>query len=477
MIKQTLLCLIVSGLVLTLPMLPWGRVSTAATGRPAPRNPDVQVVHTLPNTTERVSVDSNGQEGNWLSRGPAISADGRYVAFYSLATNLVISDTNDAWDVFVHDRETGATEQVSVDSNGQQGDFSSLYLDLSADGLYLAFHSYATNLVLSDTNDTADIFLHDRWSGVTEMVSLTSDEEQANGFSTSPAVSADGLYVAFRSYATNLGTFGGAYVRDRLLGVTEQVDVNATGEPGNDYTSNLDISADGRYIVFDSYATNLVNGDTNAAKDVFVRDRLLGITERVSIASGGEESNDNSQQPAISDDGRYVIFHSYANNLVSGDTNGTPDVFVRDLNLGITGRISIDSSGQQGNGPSYAGDLSADGRYATFSSSASNLVPDDTNSQADVFVHDQLTRLTYRASVDPAGQEGNGGSGGPTISAEGGYIAFQSDADNLVANDTNGYEDIFVHQWEVQTSFLPVVLKSPTSLRPEHNRQPQFRPG
>jgi Tol biopolymer transport system component len=228
-------------------------------------------------STERVSVDSAGNQGNNGGDEPAISADGRFVAFVS-ADNLVPGDTNDNLDIFVHDRKTGATERVSVDSAGNQANVigSTSEAAISADGRFVAFNS-ANNLVPGDTNDNFDIFVHDRKTGATERVSVDSAGNQGNG----AAVAA--------------------------------------------------ISADGRFVAFQSVADNLVLGDTNGAIDVFVHDRKTGATERVSVDSAGNQANYESVSPAISGDGRFVAFVSLADNLVPGDTNGTYDVFVHQV--------------------------------------------------------------------------------------------------------------------------------------------------
>src|SRR5947207_7980736 len=257
-------------------------------------------------TTERVSVVSGGTEGNNASLGSALSADGRFVAFDSSATDLVAADTNGVSDVFVHDRQTGTTERVSVASDGAQGNGSSGLVTfafppaLSADGRFVAFVSFATNLVASDTNGATDVFVHDRQTGTTERVSVASD-----------------------------------------------------GTEGNAASAGATLSADGRFVAFHSAATDLVAGDTNGTTDVFVHDRQTGITERVSVASDGTEGNKASSYPALSADGRFVAFDSDATNLVAGDTNGTTDVFVHDRQTGTTERVSVPSGGRtQGNGKS-----------------------------------------------------------------------------------------------------------------------------
>jgi Tol biopolymer transport system component len=368
--------------------------------------------------TTRVSVASDGTQGNGGSSGgswgakPSISADGRYVAFVSSASNLVSGDTNDfcgyyhdenCMDVFVHDRQTGQTTRVSVASDGAQGNEESWNPSISADGRYVAFASEASNLVSGDTNDTNDAFVHDRQTGQTTRVSVASDGGQGNDWSGGPSISADGRYVAFESIASNLvsgdtndfcgyyhdDNCGDIFIHDRQTGQTTRVSVASDGTQGNEESTWLSISADGRYVAFASLASNLVSGDTNGGADVFVHDRQTGQTTRVSVASDGTQGNGDSYFPSISADGRYVAFSSYAGNLVSGDTNGEADIFVHDRQTGQTTRVSVASDDSQGNEESRWLSISADGRYVAFASEASNLVSGDTNGETDVFVHDR----------------------------------------------------------------------------------------
>ena len=284
---------------------------------------------------QRVSLSSRGSEGNgdcgyWAS----ISADGRYVAFQSLASNLVLNDTNDVDDIFVHDRQTGQTTRVSLSSGGSEGNGHCWDASISADGRYVAFHSLASNLVPDDTNGESDVFVHDRQTGETARVSLSSGGTEGNSSSGSPSISADGRYVAFVSLATNLvpgdNKFWDTFVHDRQTGQTTRVSMSSGGKKGNGGSGNPSISADGRYVAFNSDATNLVPGDTNGVVDVFVHDRQTGQTVRVSLSWDGSEGNDASCNPSISADGRYVAFWSDATNLVPDDTNGFPDIFVQD---------------------------------------------------------------------------------------------------------------------------------------------------
>ena len=294
----------------------------------------------------------------------------------------------------------------------------------------------------------------------TERVSVASDGTQSNGFqgngygSFASAISGDGRFVAFRSFANNLvpGDTNlvccDVFVHDRQTGVTERVSVASNGTQSNGQgEGDIAISADGRFVAFGSEATSLVPGDTNGRPDVFVRDRQTGTTERVSVASNGTQANGYGAPPlAISADGRFVAFRSFATNLVPGDTNGLDDVFVHDRQTGMTERVNVASDGAQANAGGGSGSISADGRFVAFTSFATNLVPGDTNAVGDVFVHDRQTGMTERVSVVSDGTEGNDSSGDDSvaISADGQFVAFDSNATNLVPNDTNETRDIFV---------------------------------
>ena len=340
---------------------------------------------------ERVSVAGDGTQGDGDSLVPSLSADGRFVAFESGARNLAPGDANGATDIFVHDRQSGATELVSVADGGGGGNRDSLDPSLSADGRIVIFRSNADNLVPGDANGTTDLFVRDLQAGTTELVSVASDGTQANTYSFESSLSADGRFVAFRSLADNL-----------------------------------------------------VPGDANDATDILVRDLQAGTTELASVAGDGTQANNNALDPSLSADGRFVAFYSLADNLVPGDANGAYDVFVHDRQTGGTELVSLAGDGSQGNGNSYQTSLSANGRFVAFISEADNLVPGDTNGIADIFVHDRQTGATERVSVAGDGTQGNRDSFTPSLSADGKLVAFESLADNLVPGDTNDAFDVFV---------------------------------
>lgn len=415
--------------------LDWRQTSPAGTG------PDI----------ERVSVASDGTQGDGGSYSATISGNNRYVVFASVASNLVPGDTNGQQDIFVFDRQTDTTERVSVASDGTQANDVSLKPSISADGRFVAFRSRASNLVAgADTNGYADVFVYDRQAHTIERVTLAAAGTQTEGTDAAASISADGRYVAFNSNASNLvpGDTNGqqdVFVYDRQTNTTERVSVSAEGAQGNGGTRFAPaISADGRYVTFASSASNLVPGDTNGVDDVFVYDRETRSVTRVSIAFDGSQGNDNSASGlSISADGRYIGFTSNASNLVSGDTNGWGDCFVYDRQTQSVERVSVASDGTQANGFSSAPSLSADGRYVAFSSGANNLVAGDANAWMDTFVYDRQTHTTKLASVAADGTQTSGGTSSGRISADGQLVALYSTAGNIVPGDTNGVPDIF----------------------------------
>ncbi|MFN0241713.1 MAG: TolB family protein [Planctomycetota bacterium] len=406
-------------------------------------------------TTARASVGRFGLQGNAVSTnyteiGGFASSDGRLVVFSSLASNLVTGDTNAATDAFVRDFVNGVTTRVSVDSSGVQGNGTSNHAAISADGRFVAFVSSASNLVPGDTNGAADLFIRDRQTSQTARIVFDPAGTQQSVIPVNPSLSADGRYVVFTSSASFLvpgdtNTRDDIFVHDRQTATFTRVSVDSAGSQANDTSYAPAISGDGNVVSFSSRATNVVAGDTNGRDDVFAHDRTTGVTTRVNVSSGGAESNGAGERSSLSHDGRYVAFEDAASSLVGGDTNSATDVFVHDRVTAQTVRISLDSSGAQGNGNSTYPSLSADGLTVAFGSLASNLVGGDTNGRSDVFVRDLLTSQTTRVSVDGLGAQGNETSRDPRVSADGFTVVFTSDANNLVAEDTNAVPDVFAH--------------------------------
>ncbi|WP_457667913.1 hypothetical protein [Thiolapillus sp.] len=544
---------------------------------------DIFLRNTASGSLSRISNGMNGQEANGGSSDPVISADGRFVAFQSTASNLVPDDNNNRSDVFLYDIQSGTTTRISIDSNGNEANRGSGSAALSDNGRFVAFSSDATNLVANDNNGVSDIFLHDTQTGATRLVSVDSSGYQANAFSDYPAISGDGRYVAFTSVASNLvpdDTEGHSdiFVHDTQSGTTIRISEDGIGHGGNaDTFSQASLSTTGGYIAFDSQASNLAPGayyssytnvflhdlqlhqtivvskddsgnispgssfnpvisgdgkfvayesrgqllsnDVNDKRDIYLFDVEAGVNTLVSITSNNTQGNQRSRKPAISQDGthvafisdadnldletadanlrediflrdleaattsrqslasngpfpappnapccydleisadgRFVVFDSVANNLVSGDTNaiysdtpeyykGIQDIFVLDTTTKTPVRVNVHTDGMQSNLRSDHAAISADGRYVVFDSAASNLVDGDTNYATDVFLHDMQTRETIRISLDPLGNQLDASSATADISADGRFVVFISDADNLVTGDTNGVEDVFV---------------------------------
>lgn len=465
-------------------------------------------------TTLRVSVDSSSAEADAASDNPEPSADGRFVCFESLATNLVAGDTNAVGDIFLRDITRDSTLRISVDSMGVQADAANTNPSISGDGRFVTYTSDATNLVSGDTNGNSDIFLFDRLSDSTERISVDAAGAQSNGDSLGCAISSDGRYTCFESDATNLtsddtnglrdifvvpNTSGGGsfpegspivrnsvdssgaeanfgsnngapsfdgrfvafesaasnlvagdtnlqfdiFVHDAATGVVERVSLTTAGAEGIAENRFPAISGDGRYIAFESLAP-LVGSDTNGRRDIYMYDRVANDVERVSVDGAGAELSGHSFSPSISADGRFVAFETLTDFIAGNDTNGRRDIYVRDRKAGTTSLASQSDGGVVGNQDSFAPDLSPDGTYVAFVSRATNLVTGDTTSNRDIFVRNLATKTTVRVSLDSSDNEADGNSFNPVISADGQSVAFESDATNLVTSDTNGVRDIFV---------------------------------
>jgi WD40-like Beta Propeller Repeat len=414
-----------------------------------------------PGDITRVSVSSGGTEGNEMSRWPEISGDGNYVVFESDASNLVSNDTNDEPDIFVHNRSTAVTERVSLaDNESQANSWSEFDLAISRDGRYVVFVSMASNLVSGDTNGILDVFVRDRLLGQTKRVSVASNGAQATGDQWSNfgglAISADGRFVAYTSNVANLvsGDTNGVedvFVHDLQTGTTRRVSVSSNGAQANDSSGSSDISGDGHLVLFGSGATNLVSGDTNNASDVFLHNLLTGGTTRVSISSNEEQADDSSHGGAMSADGRYVAFSSEAENLAP-DYEIWEHVYVRDLQTGETRRASVTTDGYTMVGWAEAPSISDDGRYVAFEFDDRG----DGAPQRWIYVHDRVTGQTIEATEGDF--DGEQSPFNPSLSSDGRFLAFDSGISTLVSNDTNGVRDVFVREAPFSTDPVPTVV-------------------
>ncbi|MCE9621040.1 MAG: hypothetical protein K8R99_01710, partial [Actinomycetia bacterium] len=401
-------------------------------------------------STIRASVKTGGANAEGGSDTSSVSADGRYVVYQSTATDLVAGDTNGTGDIFLFDRQTVTTTRVSVDSANGQANGESTDPMISANGRYVVFASFADNIgIVPDTNSARDVYVRDLQLSLTYRVSVGAAGVQAIGHSSLPTISDDGQFISFISTASNLvgaldtNGFNDVFVRDQFNSVTTRVSVSTAGVQADAQSDRPKISGNGRYVSFASFATNLVADDTSLQYDIFVRDRTLNTTTRVSVSSAGVEQNSGSLDNAISGDGRYVIFRTDSTNLVAGDTNLKADIFRHDSVTGITVRVSVDSAGGQLNQDSDVPSISADGRYILFETFAA-FVPGDTNNNYDVFVHDMFDATTVRVGVSTAGTESVFGTARGSISANGRFVTFYSSGGDLVTGDTNAFNDVFL---------------------------------
>ena len=407
---------------------------------------DTPDVPTREQQLTRVSVGSQGEQANNFSTGG--DAASGLLAFFTAATNLAPGATGN--DAMVRDEATGAVRRIAPCA----GSGAAIIQRLSADGRYLALQTTVA-LVDQDTNGVMDVYRIDLSTGDTRLVSQSTDGIPGDNASQRPTMSSDGRFVVFDSTAVNLvpndtNTASDIFMRDMETSLTTRLSVAQDGSQANGASLDAARAIDSNAVVFLSSATNLVPNDTNNQDDVFVRDIAAGTTTRVSVSSDGSEANGDSgsageaRSCGLTPDGRLVGFRSDATNLVADDTNGQSDIFVHDRQTGETIRVSLTFDGGQSNGFSNVVAFSRGGTYMAFHSDASNLVPDDTNGVRDIFVRRIfLDPTTARVSVSDDGVQGNGPSSFPYLRDDGITVSFGSEASNLVPDDTNGVKDVF----------------------------------
>ncbi len=416
------------------------------TGSPDTGSPDEPIGF----QTQRINISETGEEANGETRPAVLSMDGRFAAFASNASNLTATDPDSTWDIFVRDRWLDTTELVSVSSAGDKGNAASGEVAISSDGQIVAFSSMASNLVAEDTNGVSDVFVRDRAAGTTERVSVGHQGRQLSGTSGAAVqISGDGRFVLFESRDTSLveGDTNGLpdwFVFDRVEREVERVSVSSSGEQANAAASMASISDDGRFVVFSSLATNLAEGDHNQKSDVFLHDRKTAETRHISLTHDGASANGRSYAAHISGDGRFVGFCSEATNLLPDNPSLGSNLYVRDLEEGTLELVSVAFDGGVANGASGGIRLSRDGRRVAFDSYASNLVPNDTNHAPDAFVFDRRTKRTVIVSVSNDGAYGANFSNNVAFSGNGQAVAFLSLSENLVSSDQNLMADVFI---------------------------------
>jgi Tol biopolymer transport system component len=402
---------------------------------------------------ERISVDSSGQQAAGDSYQSTVSSDGTVVAFRSNAANLVAGDTNEWPDIFVRDLTTNSTVRVSLTETGTQTSSYSKAPSISGDGEIVVYEGRSVGVVT--------VFVHDRPSSTN--VSIVPDTLGMQAIAPAqgrvdPVISSDGSIVAFQTDSTlqnaypeqirpvndDMDTAPDIFLYDLQTVPTpaiQRVSRLSNGDSLDGDNRNPTLSNDGRFIAFESFS-DLLADDSNNDADILHKDRQSGLLQLVSATPAGTSGNGTSLEPALSADGSLVAFRSSASDLVTGDSNDRLDIFVRDLTSGTTELVSVASDGSQADQNSFEPDLSGDGRYVVFRSNASNLVLDDLNQRTDIFVHDRDRGLTQRVGQPPGG-ESNGNSTNPSISEDGRWIVFESDASNLVTGDSNRARDIF----------------------------------
>ena len=420
-----------------------------------------------------VTAGLNGAPANGDSGQASVSEDGRYVAFSSFASNLVEGDTNGRADIFLRDRSNNTTRLISRNPTTREiGNGDSTQPVISQDGTHVAFVSRANNLLSGDTADHSDVFRFTIATGALELASARNETGGfAGGSASEPTISKDGNLVSFTTFAGNMSIpFGAANLVDanaandvyvRNMGTTTRFGIGpnqnrlvseadgrgTTIDTGNGQSFDSWISEDGRFITFRSDASNLAPGgaDTNAKRDTYLRDLQNNTTVLISVNQSGVSGNENSDSNSVSGDGRFVLFQSRATDIVGNDGNADADIFLRDTSNNTTRLLTVNRNGNNSaGGLSEFPAMSQDGSVASYSSYAPDIVAGDANGREDVFIRDLVRGPLTVLSVNPAGQTANGRSYDPFINRGGTHVVFTSSASDMTAGDTNNVEDVFI---------------------------------
>lgn len=405
----------------------------------------------------RASNDINKLNANGSSLNPKLNNSGRYLVFDSTATDLVADDTNGYRDIFIVDRNSYSTALISLDKDGELANDDSLQPSITSDGRYVLYHSKATDLVddFDSSASVINIFLYDRSSKTTTQITLDTDGNAPNGDSTNGSISSDGKYIVFQSAASDLVAEDTNSATDIFLykvsdKTITRISLDSDGNNADDDSSYPCISSDGAYVAYQSLASDIFSGDTNEKSDVFLYDTSAKTTTRISNDAQGNNADGDSLRPAISADGKKIVFDSDATDLVSGDTNNNRDVFLYSVADATNTRISLDINKNNSDGHSISATISADGKLVAFMSDATDLVSGDDNNTAtdgnyDLFLYDSGDESIIRVSETHDGSNSDGSCSSATIDEDGTTVAFASNATNLVPNDDNELSDIFVY--------------------------------
>ena len=424
---------------------------TAGSGTPAAAAAPDEVTDQPVGSTRLISrsIDGKPASGGAVS----VSDDGRYVAFWSRATDIVPSPMCDPefGCGYVHDRVTGETVLVTVSASGKTPNDGMESISISGDGRYVAYSTDATNLMPDDRNRAADVFVYDRETATTRLISRNPDGQPANGHSGGAVLSRDGRHAVYHSNAKDLveGDRGGRWgvVRtDLVTGTTIVVSLRPDGRRPRDGSDAMDVSADGRIVTYRTDSDDIAPGDDNGKYDVFAYDVETGTTEVVSRAPDGSVAAGNSGSGSISDDGRFITFVSDAPDVVPPDTLGHYDVYRLDRASGEIQRVTVGTGGDPANGWSGRPTISADGTVIAFVSEATDLGAGGVDDVIDVFVTDLADGTTEIVTRGRRGGPPNGPGEYPFISGDASVVAYQSDATNLVRRDDNHAQDVFVYR-------------------------------
>ena len=418
-----------------------------------------------------VSMRSDGRLGNLPSGtfGLSVSGDGGTVAFASLANNLFAADADRELDVYVKRLATGELLLASTSSDGVKAGAFSLRPSLDGSGSQVAFLSAADDLHEDDRDGLTDVFVKDLTTGAIVLASTTAAGAKGNAGSGPPVLSGDGQHVAFTSRASNLSpqdsdSLLDVYVKDLRSGALRLVTVGPDGRraaPGPYGIGRLSLSADGHRVAFDTDA-GLDPADTDGATDVYVKDLDTGALQLASTGWDGRNSAPGSYRPSLSGDGFTVAFDTFSADLLPGDASEDDDVYVKDLRTGALVLASTNASGDKANARSTEASLSADGRRVAFSSSATNLHPDDQTGTLDTYVKDIEVGTVQLASDPRQGGTANALSIAPTLAADGSLVAFATPASNLDPFDTNGTADVYARWLDP----APAAAEEPTHDEP-----------